>query len=61
MAVVLILFAKAYSVIFLSGIHLLNLHYMMPGIQEPIVLMKEGNKFRVRTTRVNVHTTRVNV
>lgn len=26
MVVVLILFAKAYSVIFLSGIHLVNLH-----------------------------------
>lgn len=32
MAVVLILFAKAYSVIFLSGIDLINLHYMMPGL-----------------------------
>lgn len=32
MAVVLILFAKVYSVIFLSGIRLVNLHYMIPGI-----------------------------
>lgn len=60
MAVVLILFEKAYSVIFLSGIHLVNLHYMMPGIQESIVLMKGGNKFSLHT-RVNIHTTRVNV
>lgn len=54
MAVVLMLFAKAYSVIFLSGIVLVNLHYMTPGIKESVVLMKEGNKFSVHTTRVNV-------
>lgn len=60
MAVVLILFAKAYSVTFLSGIHLINLHYMMPGIWESIVLMKGSNKFSFRT-RVNVHAARVNV
>lgn len=55
MAVVLILFAKAYSVIFLSGIDLINLRYTMPGIWESIVLVKGGDKFSFHT-RVNVHT-----
>lgn len=32
MAVVLRLFEKAYSVVYLSGIHLVNLHSVMPGI-----------------------------
>lgn len=61
MTVVLILFANAYSVLFLSGIRLVNLRCMMPGIQVSIVLPKDGNKFSVHTAEVNVHTTRVNV